>query len=282
MKNFDSKFATLVTLAIIACYALGAASGWSRPSLEIGVPDHSANQKQAEKKDKDQMDYHEKVFVLSDAQLQMIRKFVIGWSECEAGAPGVDYAATFGCDPKVEDPSKEIIKFLGMEANGLDQKQAAFEKFEALEKAFRVFVNAGTIKPGHYTFKNHYKQMFPSGAYSFDAKKIPVSQNESVDFELSKDHIKLLKHLNLRGLFADPKRPYGDMTYFEIDMADALGIPVPRTADGKPNFSKEQMDRFARLHTDMMPAMQVMVLNAQVPAGKYTVDENGNWHAAKN
>lgn len=160
-------------------------------------------------------------------------------------------------------------------------KVGKFTTFEELGRAFEVFLSVGEMEPGRYTFKNHYKHLFPSGSYSFDGKKIPVLQNnEDAEFELTKDHLKLLKHLNLRGLLVDPKRPYGDMSYFEIDMAAILGIPVPRTADGKPNFSQEQMDRFAKLHTEMMPAMQVMVLDAKVQPGKYTVNENGNWHRA--
>ncbi len=54
----------------------------------------------------------------------------------------------------------------------------------------------------------------------------------------------------------DPKRPYGDMTYFFIDMAEALGEPVPRDDKGQAVFSSEAEQRYERLHGEMLFAVQ--------------------------
>jgi hypothetical protein len=216
-------------------------------------------------------------FVLRDDQLKMLRRMVVGWSYVESGAPGVDYACTFGLQPNVQDPGPSIIGWMGLSAATPAQQKEAFEEFFQLQTAFDLLLNLGEIKPGHHSFKSHYKQMFPSGTLAFDGKQIPLPKNDVIDFELTEEHIKLLRHLNLRGLLVDPKRPYGDMTFFEIDMADALGIPFHLAADGKPSFTKAQMDHFGKLHTEMLQALQVMLLDGRVAAGKYH-RKDGRWH----
>lgn len=228
-----------------------------------------------------------KSFVLTEEQIQQLRKLIVGWSQVESGAPGVNYVETFGMNPDDEDPGPVILEWLGMKPQGAggqytpEQQTAGMEHFSGLEKAFAILLSAGEIKPGHYSFKNHWKKLFPHGGYIFDGKLVPAPAGDTIDFDLTAEHLKLVRRANIEGLFVDPKRPYGDMTYFEIDMADALGIPVPRKSDGSPDFSKEQMDHFARLHTDMLPALQVMLLNAHVLPGQYSLDETGNWHHAQ-
>ena len=84
----------------------------------------------------------------------------------------------------------------------------------------------------------------------------------------------------------DPKRPYGDMTFFEIDMATILGI----TADGPPSaeqlgerdFSPAQLQHFAELHEQMEPVLQVFLLHARLAPGHFvrTPRGYGRWSRA--
>jgi hypothetical protein len=54
----------------------------------------------------------------------------------------------------------------------------------------------------------------------------------------------------------DMKRPYGDMTYYFLDMADALGEPPVRDADDEPEFPPQQTERYLQLHREMLFAAQ--------------------------
>jgi hypothetical protein len=88
-------------------------------------------------------------------------------------------------------------------------------------------------------------------------------------FTVTDEHLKLLRHLNTRewqGIveLMDMKRPYGDMTYYFIDMATALGEPPPpRDADDEPEFTPQQIERYLQLHREMLFAAQAFWRYAQ-------------------
>jgi hypothetical protein len=62
----------------------------------------------------------------------------------------------------------------------------------------------------------------------------------------------------------DPKRPYGDMTYFFIDMAAALGRPVIRDGKGDPQFSHQEIKEYQRLHGEMLWAITAFLRYAKL------------------
>lgn len=62
----------------------------------------------------------------------------------------------------------------------------------------------------------------------------------------------------------DPKRPYGDMTYFFIDMAAALGRPITRDRDGHPDFSAQEKKDYQRLHGEMLWAVAAFLRYAKL------------------
>ena len=62
----------------------------------------------------------------------------------------------------------------------------------------------------------------------------------------------------------DAKRPYGDMRYYYIDMAEALGDgPLPRNKDDQPDPTPEQEKRYLDLHRSMLFAVQAFWVHAQ-------------------
>ena len=86
---------------------------------------------------------------------------------------------------------------------------------------------------------------------------------------MTQDHLKLLRHMNTRRFQADieimdPKRPYGDMTYFFIDMAAALGRPIMRDHTGKPDFSSQDKKDYQRLHGEMLWAVTAFLRYAKL------------------
>jgi hypothetical protein len=72
------------------------------------------------------------------------------------------------------------------------------------------------------------------------------------------------------------KRPYGDMTYFELDMAGILGVPITRDEDQQPSFSEEQVSYFHRLHTEMLFALPVLLRHGALSSGLYQLSD-GVW-----
>jgi len=80
-------------------------------------------------------------------------------------------------------------------------------------------------------------------------------------------HLALLRNANWQCGMVDPKRPYGDMTYFEIDMARILGIPL--AADGKP--SPDDQRRLDQLHDETLPALAAFLAHAVMAPGTYAL-----------
>lgn len=79
---------------------------------------------------------------------------------------------------------------------------------------------------------------------------------------VSPEHLALLRSMNTRTLgravmLMDSKRPYGDMHYFYIDMARALGEPVPLDANGNATFAPGVIARYDELHGQMLDVVRV-------------------------
>ena len=104
-------------------------------------------------------------------------------------------------------------------------------------------------------------------------------------FRLTSEHLKLIKilmfewpdedqasdHLESGDWPAstmDPKRPYGDMIYFQKDMAYILDLKV-EAKGGKKELSEEQENALRHLHWQMLGALQVFVENAEFKPGTY-------------
>lgn len=77
---------------------------------------------------------------------------------------------------------------------------------------------------------------------------------------------------------ADPKRPYGDFTFYQLEMALHLGlIPAQKPADHDP-MTPEIVEAMTLLHGHMQPALQVFLQHFQIAEGAvFTGEEWGGW-----
>lgn len=130
------------------------------------------------------------------------------------------------------------------------------------------FFDKAELAPGPYELDNYHLEYAPDGKLMFESEDeesedifaLPIEPVFS--FELTAEHLKLLRHMNTRDWRGyieamDPKRPYGDMTYFYIDMAETLGEgPLPADEDGYSRATKEQIRRYEKLHLEMLLAIQ--------------------------
>lgn len=143
------------------------------------------------------------------------------------------------------------------------------EEKQALESIFQIFLAFGTLDPGNYPLKSGE---VVDADPDVDAKyQLP----HRASFDLTAKHLKLLRAASgewwdgADTLVIDPKRPFGNMSYFEIDMAEILGMPLRRDAKGDPKIPPEQQKIFDQLYSEMPFALKVFLKNAVVPAGKY-------------
>src|SRR6185503_3557899 len=162
------------------------------------------------------------VFTLTERHISVFRKAAVLWAPVEAGAPAVLYSPLL---LEAEDvPYADLAQRAGM-AVASPPTEAQRRELDALVAelgdAFVVFMAQGTIQPGTYPYAN------------------PLASQPEIPFELTPAHVKLLKHARWEGgapmagwLGLNPKRPFGDMTYFELDMAAILGEPSVRDAEG--------------------------------------------------
>jgi hypothetical protein len=135
-----------------------------------------------------------------------------------------------------------------------------------LPQAFAQFMQRATLRPGRYSYPNPL--VGPLAAW-LPPDAGPELRQETVVFEFGADHAKLLQHTRWQGLFVNAKRPFGDMTCFELDMAEILGEPTPRDEAGHPAFTPGQQQRFDRLFVEMLPAIQVFLGHAELAPGSY-------------
>ncbi len=147
-----------------------------------------------------------------------------------------------------------------------------------LESMFQIFLAFGGLEPGDYPLgPNDVRAVDHLNGHGLQLQ--PKSE-----FHLTTEHLKLLAHArgewyeSFSALAINPKRPYGDMTYFELDMADILGIPLAKDSAGKPEISKEQQAEFDRLFADLPFSLGVFLKNARLEPGRFCQQPAG-WGA---
>jgi hypothetical protein len=125
-----------------------------------------------------------------------------------------------------------------------------------LPAALERFVARATLAPGTYRVADR----LPA-----DPSQPRAERAEPEEIAFTAEHAKLLKALRWDGLFSNFKRPYGDMTYYAIDMAAVLGEPARQDGKGRAVFTQAEEARYDRLHREMRPALQVFLENAALP-----------------
>jgi hypothetical protein len=209
-----------------------------------------------------------------DAQLKILREMMPYWNRAESG--GIMLLG----NPADKEGVAIYRALLGLPTDGSGDSRLSEEWQAALpsliDKLDRFFENAH-LEPGTYTFPNPYYPLIKTGAFKAgsipmnsdgDQPVITIPQTETVTFTVTPDHLKLLRHMNTRSFESyievmDAKRPYGDMTYFFIDVADALGRPIMRDGKGQPELSAHEIEDYQRLHGQMLWAVAAFLRYAK-------------------
>lgn len=176
---------------------------------------------------------------ITQEDIDWFRRSRAEWVDCESGAPAIV-------------PPDLSLEQFGEALDGGARVSPVFERFVNVSSAF--FLHA-SFAPGHYGF-------LP-----------PFAQRAA--FDVTAEHIRLLQHANWRTFMIDCKRPYGDFTHYEVDMADILGLPVSKDAKGHAQIGKDAEQRMDALHTEMLFALQAYIRFARLSPGRYVVPERG-------
>lgn len=204
--------------------------------------------------------------------IRLVRKLRVSWLNAEAGAPVINGNKPFG----IKRVHESMATILGWKDPAkLSKEQVADLDHMLADIAYdipQIFLSAAAVRPGKYRLHNTYIDDFPAGKFNINvdgAGDYEFGKATVLDFDFTEEHIKLLKVCAWKYWCVDPKRPYGDMTYFYYDMVDALGLQVERAADGRAIIPPREIKRLDRLHAEMMFAFSVLFQYGVLEPGVY-------------
>ncbi|MEO1264827.1 MAG: hypothetical protein AAFV26_03880, partial [Pseudomonadota bacterium] len=192
---------------------------------------------------------------LAAADLALLRQVRFDWDDLEAGAPRLDPKQPFGR----RDLFAQLRDIVGdVAASDLDLAS----RYIRLNGVMNSFLHEGTLAPGTYSLPRQEH----AGAGADDA------------FTVTGDHIKVLKAARFEWCreddaeerldngewpapVIDPKRPYGDMTFYQVEVAQAVGrLPPPEVG-----LSDEMVAEMTALHFDMAKVFPIYFAHAVMP-----------------
>lgn len=221
-------------------------------------------------------------FEISAAHLDLLRHARLGWDGAERGAPGFDPAAPYG--------RTDLLSQLGEVFQTDDADELAGRHVEMFFVLAR-FLRHADLQPGRYRLRNitaHQLRAALRGYGELDDEDLGLGTDGVL---VEPAHLQLLRGIEIRwpsryecadrlaaGRYpaagADPKRPYGDFTFIEVDMARILGVLPPPPSEGSAVFEPgpELTRRLQRLHWQMLAVMQVFLEHAELAPGRYQLN----------
>lgn len=203
-------------------------------------------------------------FELTLERIALIRRMVVAWNGTEAGAPMIHPDAPYGSTDRDDD----IYNVTG-------DDEGADEEHRALGDALAVFLQNAVLKPGRYQYHNPLAKLAPSDVFDLFRDEETGQTPEHITFDVTEEHIKLLSNLSLvwddeHDVPAiDAKRPYGDMTWYTVEMALHLGEPPETDENGRAVMTDALEQRLMRLHREMQPVLQIFLRSADLAPGAF-------------
>lgn len=199
---------------------------------------------------------------LEPRHLVLIRSLRVTWVPVESGAPGLRPLFPFGID-------RPTCSW-GMTALGSHDEALLAQTLAEVAQLIPKFVFAGAaaLEPGRYALPDEMRDYFSTPESGVDANGI---------FEFQAEHATILKGMNWRFEqlekpgwplpFVDGKRPYGDCTYYQHDMARLLETTSEVSANSQAGLDPARNEELQRLHYQMLAALQVLLTHASIQFG---------------
>ncbi len=212
------------------------------------------------------------MFKLTETHLKLLRNAIVLWAPVESGAPAVLISPLQISDGEQPTPAMyaDVARRAGMT---ISDPPTAAEKLqledllnEELPEALVQVLTHGRLAAGTFHYNNPLVDL-PFASQMLPSEIAALAKEKLVTFTLTDQHVALLRQAQWQGLFMNSKRPYGDMTYFELDMADILGEHPAKTANG--TFSEKDEQRLWKLHVETLSALQLFLQKACITPGEY-------------
>ncbi len=221
------------------------------------------------------------LFEISPAHLALLRRMRFWWDGAERGAPMLDPARPYG--------QADLMTQLADSFPGEDAASLARRHVEMMYVLARVLAH-GTLQPGAYALRNITADDVRSAMQGYGGETGLSDDDLGLDASgriiVDDERLALLRHVSTRwpskweceerlevgecpAAAIDPKRPYGDFTFIEVDMARILGRLPPAPPDGVFEPEPELAAHLQRLHWQMLGAIQAFVENAEIAPGAY-------------
>lgn len=195
----------------------------------------------------------------------LMRLLRVQWMPVESGAPGIDFEQPLQGGRDTLAVARQALKTS-------DDALAIRRMAELGRWVPRYVASLGKLAPGRYAVPAEMKEAFDFPESGVDAQG---------RFTLRAQHLTLLRAAVWREAgpdeltavlregdrfwpmpYIDGKRPYGDASHIQIDMARLLGEPYPLDAKGYAITDPAKDARLERLHYETLAALQVFLAHA--------------------
>lgn len=197
----------------------------------------------------------------------IMRGLRVGWSPVESGAPDIDAVRPLRGDGPVAGLAARLLQTA--------DERLALRRLVETGRLLPGLLAAGVAcAPGRYAVP-------PETLAWLGAHASTLGVEADGRFDLRAEHLALLRAANWRAVdeqdareilgietpelwpmpAIDGKRPYGDMSFYQLDMAAILGEPFAHDANGRVVVDEAKAARLARLHGQTLVALQVMLAN---------------------
>jgi hypothetical protein len=142
--------------------------------------------------------------------------------------------------------------------------------------AATAFVSHAELAPARYEYESPLTPSRLADEPFAKSGRVQIDGG-TVRMDVTREHLALLKRANVRffdegGLrceaAVDPKRPYGDMSYFYVDMAQILEVepdgPHRRDDRSVREFTEAQLRWLDDLHHTTQTALQILVQRGEL------------------
>lgn len=209
---------------------------------------------------------------LTAQHLLLIRQLRVNWVPEESGAPGVDPVHplwTASADARNASAESDSALELALHILQSTDRKLAIRLLAEVCLLVPEFVASATLPAGSYALPSGLamagRDASSSPSFEFlvahqlllHAAQWREVRSDSIDEVLSdEDPNQPLWPMP----YIDGKRPYGNRSYYQIDMAELLGKPYARNAQGQYILPPDRDLALARLHEQTQSALQVLFM----------------------
>lgn len=194
-------------------------------------------------------------FTFTAPHLALIKLARLHWSRTENGAPELDPQNPYRDASTME----HLTLLLGEDRS--EATQIAF--LQSMVAAIAQFCATAQIAPGKYTLSSPPDGVAPQVTLTPDL--ITLVRNLAWDWPDEDDMRDAQSAGEIAGPVVDPKRPYGDMSFYQLDIHRLLEWPIEhRNEDGFIQLSDSQIEAATLLHTQILGAAQAVLEHGEV------------------